>query len=155
MQWLPWQRVLRSPVFTEPLDSKLKGRKYADLTVFVTDSKNQTGLLPPSLIRVITWATCHSFDFVQWAFIKMYIIWALFSEINFERKIVKFSSILFFNICFGCSKESSHWDGSYEYPQHMFNPYCTNRIKSRLLFSSAEMFKKPLWQTMWTHIRLL
>ena len=27
--------------------------------------------------------------------------------------------------------------------------------KSRLLFSSAEMFKKPLWQTVLTQIRLL
>ena len=27
------------------------------------------------------------------------------------------------------------------------NPESTNRNKSRLLFSSAEMFKKPLWQT--------
>ena len=26
---------------------------------------------------------------------------------------------------------------------------------SRLLFSSAEMFKKPLWQAVWTQIRLL
>ena len=25
-----------------------------------------------------------------------------------------------FNICFGCSKELSHRDGSFEYPQHMF-----------------------------------
>ena len=25
-----------------------------------------------------------------------------------------------------------------------FNPSCANRIKSRLLFSTAEMFKKPL-----------
>ena len=24
------------------------------------------------------------------------------------------------NICFGCSKEPSHQDGSFEYPQHMF-----------------------------------
>ena len=30
-----------------------------------------------------------------------------------------------------------------------------NHNKSRLLFSSAEMFKKPLWQTAWTQIRLL
>ena len=30
----------------------------------------------------------------------------------------------------------------------------TNRNKSRLLFSSAEMFKKPLWQTVKTQIRL-
>ena len=25
-----------------------------------------------------------------------------------------------FNRCFGCSKEPYHWDGSFEYPQHMF-----------------------------------
>ena len=25
-----------------------------------------------------------------------------------------------FNVCFGCTKEPSHWDGSFEYPQHMF-----------------------------------
>ena len=24
------------------------------------------------------------------------------------------------SICFGCSKEPSHWDGSFEYPQQMF-----------------------------------
>ena len=35
------------------------------------------------------------------------------------------------------------------------NPQCANRNKSRLLFSSAEMFKKPLLQTAWTQIRLL
>ena len=32
--------------------------------------------------------------------------------------------IIFFsislNMCFGCSKEPSHLDGSFEYPQHMF-----------------------------------
>ena len=32
---------------------------------------------------------------------------------------------------------------------------CSNHSKSRLLFSSAELFKKPLWQTVWTQIRLL
>ena len=36
-----------------------------------------------------------------------------------------------------------------------FNPKSANRNKSRLLFSSAEMFKKLLWQTVWTQIRLL
>ena len=30
-----------------------------------------------------------------------------------------------------------------------------NRNKSHLLFLSAEMLKKPLWQTVWTQIRLL
>ena len=36
-----------------------------------------------------------------------------------------------------------------------FNPYCANHKKCCLLFSPAEMFKKPLWQTVWTQIRLL
>ena len=29
--------------------------------------------------------------------------------------------LLGFNICIGCSKKSSHWDGSFGYPQHMFS----------------------------------
>ena len=35
-------------------------------------------------------------------------------------KIVNIFLLISFNICFGCSKESSHWDGAFEYPQHMF-----------------------------------
>ena len=35
------------------------------------------------------------------------------------------------------------------------NPYCTNHNKSCLPFSSAKMFKKPLWQAVWAQIRLL
>ena len=35
-------------------------------------------------------------------------------------KICDYFLIHQFNICFGCSKELSHWDGSYEYSQHMF-----------------------------------
>ena len=38
---------------------------------------------------------------------------------------------------------------------HMMNPYCANCNKSCLLFSSAEMFKKPLWQTVWTEQSVL
>ena len=36
-----------------------------------------------------------------------------------------------------------------------FNPLCANRNKSHLLFSSEEMFKEPLSQTVRTQIRLL
>ena len=47
-------------------------------------------------------------------------------------------------------------DGSFSHEQQVnINPKCANPNKSRLLFSSAEMFKKPLWQTVWTQIRLL
>ena len=37
-----------------------------------------------------------------------------------ERNIVNNFLPICFNICFGCSKEPSHWDGSFEYPQNMF-----------------------------------
>ena len=38
---------------------------------------------------------------------------------NLQRKIVNIFLSICFNICFGCSKELSHWDGSFEYPQHV------------------------------------
>ena len=38
---------------------------------------------------------------------------------NFQRKIVNIFLPIIFSICFGCSKEPSHQDGSFEYPQHM------------------------------------
>ena len=40
-----------------------------------------------------------------------------------KKKKLKIAIIFVFislNMCFGCSKEPSHRDGSYEYPQHMF-----------------------------------
>ena len=36
------------------------------------------------------------------------------------RKTVCFFLSISLNIYFGCSKEASHLDGSFEYPQHMF-----------------------------------
>ena len=49
--------------------------------------------------------------------------WAVYHECErrlWKRKIVNIFLSTFFNICSGCSKEPSHWDGSFEYPQHMF-----------------------------------
>ena len=37
-----------------------------------------------------------------------------------ELKIVNIFLPISLNLCFGCSKEPSHRDGSFEYPQHMF-----------------------------------
>ena len=37
-----------------------------------------------------------------------------------KRKIVIIIISISWNMCFGCSKELSHWDGSFGYPQHMF-----------------------------------
>ena len=39
---------------------------------------------------------------------------------HFERKIVNIFLTIGFNICFGCSKERSHWDNYFAYQQHMF-----------------------------------
>ena len=36
------------------------------------------------------------------------------------RKILIIFLPIYLNMCFVCSKEPSHWDGSFEYPQHMF-----------------------------------
>ena len=39
---------------------------------------------------------------------------------KFQRKIVNIFLPIIFSICFGCSKEPSHLDSSFNYPQHMF-----------------------------------
>ena len=44
---------------------------------------------------------------------------------TFQRKIVNIFLPIIFGICFGCSKELSHRDSSFEYPQHMF--WCLNK----------------------------
>ena len=38
----------------------------------------------------------------------------------FESKFVNIFLTISLNICFVCSKEPSHRDGTFEYPQHMF-----------------------------------
>ena len=38
----------------------------------------------------------------------------------FLRKSVNIFLLIIFSICFGCSKEPSLWDSSFEYPQHIF-----------------------------------
>ena len=39
---------------------------------------------------------------------------------NYWAQNCKYFLPISFNICFGCLDEPSHWDGSFEYPQHMF-----------------------------------
>ena len=34
--------------------------------------------------------------------------------------IINIFLTIIFSVCFGCSIELSHWDGSFEYPQHIF-----------------------------------
>ena len=42
------------------------------------------------------------------------------SKQKIDGKIVNIFLSVGYNICFGCSKEPSHRDGSFEYQQHMF-----------------------------------
>ena len=37
-----------------------------------------------------------------------------------SRKIVNIFLPIIFSVCFGWSKEPSHWDGTFENPYHMF-----------------------------------
>ena len=39
---------------------------------------------------------------------------------KFKPKIVNIFLFINLNVCLGCSREPSHWDGSFEHPQHMF-----------------------------------
>ena len=50
--------------------------------------------------------------------IKEYIIGL--DKQKFQHTIVNMFLPINFEICFGCSKEPSHRDGSFEYPQHIF-----------------------------------
>ena len=49
---------------------------------------------------------------------------------KFERKIVNIFLPVSLNICFGCSKERSHLDVSFEYPQHVSVEKCENQFYS-------------------------
>ena len=51
------------------------------------------------------------------------------------------------NICFGCSEEPSHCDGSFEYPQHMFwlrnkkiNFLCSDKVEPNLLTYALSLY---------------
>ena len=68
----------------------------------------------------------------------------------------------YLNMCFGCSKEPSHWDGSSEYPQHMFwmrnkeniFPIRTLILRPAIYFKSLiflqKGFSKPPASFLWT-----
>ena len=57
-----------------------------------------------------------------------------------QRKIVIIFLPINLNMCFGWSKEPSHWDGSFEHPQHMF------WLKIRKLFFNYAVLSRILWQ---------
>ena len=49
-----------------------------------------------------------------------YNISQVYINTNLQRKFVNIPLPIVLSIWFGCSKEPSHWDNSFEYPQHMF-----------------------------------
>ena len=57
----------------------------------------------------------------------------------------------FIYICFGCSKETSHWDGSFEHPQRMFGWEIRKIFFQYALLSRGLRFivskqKRPRWE---------
>ena len=62
-----------------------------------------------------------------WHFLLMFFLNSLYSgfsqtmirKFHQQKNVIIFLPIIL-NMCFGFSKEQSHWDGSFEYPQHMF-----------------------------------
>ena len=60
----------------------------------------------------------------------------------FLRKIVVICLSISLNMCFGCLKEPSHRDSSFEYPQHMFR-----QRKKKIIFQ--------LHTLVWKYIALL
>ena len=67
-----------------------------------------------------------------------------------QRKIVNIFLPIVFSICFGCSKELSHSDGSFEYPQHMFwlrnkkMIFCYTLLTKCLMWPRNIVIKHPL-----------
>ena len=53
---------------------------------------------------------------------------------TFQCKIEIIFLFISLNMCFGCSKEPSHWDGSFEYPQHISMFWLRNK---KIIFSSS------------------
>ena len=64
---------------------------------------------------------------------------------NFLRKNVHIVLPISFSICFGCSKETSQWDGSFMYPQHMFWIRNKKIIFWYALISKGLMFSWLVW----------
>ena len=65
---------------------------------------------------------------------------------TFDRKIVDIFISISFNISFGCSKEPSWRDSSFEYPQHMFwlrNKKNNFKLLYKPLFIYSIQYKLP------------
>ena len=60
------------------------------------------------------------------------------------RKDVNIFLPISFNKCFGCSKEPSHRDGSFEYPQHMF--WLRNKKSKFSLHLTKVLWNYPVLQ---------
>ena len=61
------------------------------------------------------------------------------------------------NMCFGCSKEPSHWDGSFEYPQQMFwlRNYKNNFLLHTLIWGPGCSVRFERWLALYIPDRKL
>ena len=108
----------KSEVSTKKNEPKRQKRDMAE-SIFVQKSGPALAVLPdrrrrPCHLHVhcTTLLTDHGVQIRTFTYV-------LINKI-FERKNVNIFLPISFNICFGCLKEPSYWDGSFVYPQHMF-----------------------------------
>ena len=120
-RWTDWRGI-------EVDQQNIRGKSSRYIKLYLGHSMtktNKTAVYPtktdqpwhqPSLVEVFAvrmknaWVLSYSISAKWWVSIGKKI----------QRIIVNIILSISFNICFGCSKEPSQWDGSFEYQQHMF-----------------------------------
>ena len=87
------------------------------LNIWQIDTWYERDMVTYLLVSLYYW-------YAAWSHEPMYAIlyllhWLRLANFSAGRiMIIRLSISL--NMCFGCSKETSHWDGSFEHPQHLF-----------------------------------
>ena len=98
-------------------------------------SQTRPVFLPSPSYRSLTLLSCLPTPYLysQSAPCTFYQSFSTVTSKNFQCKITIIFLSISLNMCFGCSKEPSLWDGSFEYPQHMF--WLRNKKKNSCLLT--------------------
>ena len=91
------------------------------------------------------------FDEVPYLHLQIYPLYSFYFKVQLSKTFECKSVIIFLpnslNRCFGCSKDLTHWDGSFEYPQHMF------WLRNRNNFQITSLIWRPDTIIQGAHVR--